>query len=211
MKGDVSEGEVILLQKRTNPAFTMTDRQYRARCEQWSGGQSERERLDRWKEKESNRDGRGRTRERVVPQQKGKMVKTGWRQKGHHQKASVSDRGESNEEWEESPERVILNNEMYTLVHLDKKSRKELLDKITPVLAHPTRTRRLSKVGLALKNKDKPKYLYDAGSHDELSDMAYEKYLAGALSEELEENEVIRVGVERGNGKDPIALYHETK
>jgi hypothetical protein len=138
------------------------------------------------------------------------MVETGWRQKGHHQKASVSDRGESNEEWEESPERVILNNEMYTIVRLEKKARKELLDKITPVLAHPTRTRRLAKVGLALKNKDKPKYLYDAGSHDELSDTAYEKYLAGVSSEKLEEGEVIRVGVER-KGKDPIELFHKTK
>ena len=61
------------------------------------------------------------------------MVETGWRQEGHHQRAKVSTGGESNEEWEESPERVILNNQMYTLVRLDKKSRNELLEKVTPV------------------------------------------------------------------------------
>ena len=139
------------------------------------------------------------------------MVETGWRQKSHHSRAEVSDRGESNEEWEESPERVILNNEMYTLVRLDKKSRKELLDKITPMIPRPTRLRKLAHIGLTVKNEKKEKYLYDSGSHGELSDMMYEKFLAGASSEELEDHEVIRVGVERGKGKEPLALYHEAK
>jgi hypothetical protein len=211
MKGDVSEGDIILLQKPTNPAFAITDWQYRARCKQWSGGGSERERLDCWKEEESDQDGRGRTRERVVPQQKGKMVDIGWRQEGHHQKANVSDRGESNEEWETSPERVIINNQMYTLVHLDKKSRMELLERITPKLPQPTCLRKLANIGLAVKNKGKAKHLYDSGSHGKLSDMAYEKFLAGVSSEEGEEGEVIRVGVERSKGKEPLALYHEAK
>jgi hypothetical protein len=152
MTGNVSEGDIILLRKPSNPAFAMTDKQYRSRHEQWSGGESEQERLARWKEKESDREGRGRTCERVVPQQKGKMVDNGWRQEGHHQKAIVSDRGESDEEWETSPERVIINNQMYTLVHLDKKSRAELLEKITPTIPRPTHLRKLAHIGLRVKN-----------------------------------------------------------
>jgi hypothetical protein len=100
---------------------------------------------------------------------------------------------------------------MYTLVHLDKKSRAELLEKITPIMPRPTRLRKLAHIGFTVKNEKKEKYLYNSGSHGELSDVMYEKFLAGASSEELEDGEVIRVGVERGKGKEPLALYHEPK
>jgi hypothetical protein len=59
MTGNVSEGDIILLRKPSNPAFAVTDKQYRSRHEKWSGGESEQERLARWEEKESDREGRG--------------------------------------------------------------------------------------------------------------------------------------------------------